>query len=235
LFTAFRDMSHTVYRYRMASSMNSDEYLDWLLEDGPPTLRTVVQNILDEPIPEAMKKRLLKLLLPHPIPPPRKHKIKKQKALLQEFDPLHTVTKRKLGVNPGYLLPLVTAKQTLTKLPQFMLLEEAGLVKDYRAAVPIGHRLEGDALVFLNEMTPSTAILIEKELNQLRGLKFTLVLVAELEKLTANVEHVYDENAEPDMTRTTAYFRSEAQPILNPGNIAQKLNEANAKVMKRLD
>ena len=54
--------------------------------------------------------------------------------------------------------------------------------------MPIGHRLEGDALVFLNEMTPSTTTLIEKELNQLRGLKFTLVLVAELEKLTANVQ-----------------------------------------------
>jgi len=79
-------------------------------------------------------------------------------------------------------------------------------------------------------MTPSTTTLLEKELNQLRGLKFTLVLVAELEKLAANVEQVYDENAEPDMTRTTAYFRPEAQPILNPGNIAQKLNEANAKV-----
>ena len=183
-----------------------DEYLDWLLEDGPPTLSTVVQNILDEPIPEAVKKRLLKPLLPRPIPPPRKRKVKKQKALLQEFDPLHTVTKRKLGVNPGNLLPLVTAKQTLTKLPQFMQLKEAGLVKDCRAAVPIGHRLEGDALVFLNEMTPSTTTLIEKELNQLRGLKFTLVLVAELEKLAANVEQVYDENIEPQMIRTTAYF-----------------------------
>jgi len=109
-----------------------------------------------------------------------------------------------------------------------MLLKEAGLVKDYRAAVPIGHQLEGDALVFLNEMTPSTITLIEKELNQLRGLNLTLVLTAELEKLTANVEQVYDENAEPDMTRRTACFRSEAQPILNPGDIAQKLNEANA-------
>jgi len=56
--------------------------------------------------------------------------------------------------------------------------------------VPIGHRLEGDALVFLNEMTPSTTTLIEKELNQLRGLKFTLVPMAELEKLTANVQQV---------------------------------------------
>jgi len=76
----------------------------------------------------------------------------------------------------------------LHTVTQFMLLKEAGLVKDYRADVPIGHRLEGDALVFLNEMTPSTTTLIEKELNQLRGLKFTLVLVAELEKLTANVQ-----------------------------------------------
>ena len=48
----------------MASSKNFDEYLDWLLEDGPPILPTVVQNILDEPIPEAVKKRLLKPLLP---------------------------------------------------------------------------------------------------------------------------------------------------------------------------
>jgi len=37
------------------------------------------------------------------------------------------------------------------------------------------------------------------------------------------------------MTRTTAYFPSQAQPILNPGDIAQKLNEAKVKVMKRLD
>ena len=101
--------------------------------------------------------------------------------------------------------------------------------------MPIGHRLESDAVAILNEMAPSTTALIEKEFNQLRGMKFELVLVAQLEKLTANVEQVYDENAEPDMTRTTAYFRSEAQPILNPGDIAQKLTEANAKVMKRLD
>ena len=36
------------------------------------TLKTTVQNILDEPIPEATKKWLLRQLLPRPIPPPRK-------------------------------------------------------------------------------------------------------------------------------------------------------------------
>jgi len=213
-----------------------DEYIEQLLAEMADnrTLRTVVQNILDEPIPEAVKKRLLKSLLPQPIPSPRKRKVKKQKALLQELDPLHTVTKRKLGVSPEELVPLVTAKQTLAKPPQFVLLKGAGLVKDYRAAVPIGHRLAGDAFVFLNAMMSNTPTLIEKELNQLKGQKFTQVLVAELEKLAANVQQVYDENAEPVMTRTTAYFRSEAHPILNPGDTAQKLNEANAKVMKRL-
>jgi len=106
-----------------------DEYIEQLLAEVADnrTLRTVVQNILDKPIPQATKKQLLKPQLPQPIPPPRKRKLEKRKALLQEFDPLHAVTRRKLGVNPGELLPLVIAKQTLTKLPQFMLLKEAGL------------------------------------------------------------------------------------------------------------
>ena len=64
----------------------------------------------------------LKPLLPRPIPPLRKSKLEKRKATLQEFDPLHAVTRRKLGMNRGELLPLATAKQTLTKLPQFVLL-----------------------------------------------------------------------------------------------------------------
>ena len=104
---------------------------------------------------------------------------------------------------------MATAKQTLSKLPQFVLLKEVGLVKYYRATVPISHRLECDALAFLVEaMTQSTTVLIEKELNQLRGLKFTLVLVAVLEKSVYSLEQVYDENAEPNMIITTGYFRS---------------------------
>jgi len=59
-----------------------------------------MQNILDEPIPEATKKWLLKLLLPRPVPPPSKRKLEKQKAVLQEFDPLHAVARRKWSVKP---------------------------------------------------------------------------------------------------------------------------------------
>jgi len=64
-------------------------------------------------------------------------------------------------------------------------------------------------------MTPSTTLLIEKELNQLGGLKFTPVLVAMLEKSVCSLEQVYDENAESDIIITTGYFRSKAMPILN--------------------
>ena len=58
-----------------------DEYIEQLLAEMADnrTLRTVVQNILDEPTPEAVKKRLLKPLLPQPIPPPRKRKVKSRR------------------------------------------------------------------------------------------------------------------------------------------------------------
>jgi len=109
--------------------------IDWLLSSNhDPILQTVVQNILDEPIPEIVKKRLLKPLPPQPVPPQRKRKLEKRNAVLQEFDPLHTVTQRKLGVNREELLPLVAAKQSLAKPPQFVLLKENGAVKNYRAA-----------------------------------------------------------------------------------------------------
>ena len=69
-----------------------DEYIEQLLAEMPDsTLRNVIQNILDEPIPEAVKRRLLKPLQPRkyrPIPPPRKAKARKRKAIQEEFDPI---------------------------------------------------------------------------------------------------------------------------------------------------
>jgi len=44
-----------------------------------------------------VKKRLHQPLLPQLIPPPRNRKPDKQKAMPQEYDPLHGKTKRKLG------------------------------------------------------------------------------------------------------------------------------------------
>jgi len=83
-----------VYQERVVRALQTGRQL---LAEMPAnvTLRTVVQNILDEPIPEAVKKRLLKPLLPRPmpllprpIPPTRKRKLEKHRAILHEFDPL---------------------------------------------------------------------------------------------------------------------------------------------------
>ena len=55
------------------------------------TLHDVVRNILDEPIPKAVKGRLLKPLQPRkyrPSPAPRKKKAAKRKAIEEEFDPI---------------------------------------------------------------------------------------------------------------------------------------------------
>jgi len=48
-----------------------------------------VQNILDEPIPEAVKEQLLKPLLPRPVPPILKRKLEKGEAVLLAFDLHH--------------------------------------------------------------------------------------------------------------------------------------------------
>lgn len=208
-----------------------DEYIEQLLAEMPGnvTLRTVVQNILDEPIPEAVKKRLLKPLLPRPIPLPRKRKLEKQKAVLQEFDKLYSVTRSKLGVKNKRDLLSIDVIHNLTDLPQFVLLKKAGGMKDYTVMVPLGHRLETDALVFLNAMKANTIALIEKEVKEVGGVKFSLVLTAELAKLAPNAQQDDDEIV------TTAYLWSHAMPVLTPREATQGLSEAIAEILKRLE
>ena len=55
-----------------------------------PAFHDVVQNILDEPISEEVKRRLLKPLLPRnprPVPPPRPRRRRKRNAIVENFDP----------------------------------------------------------------------------------------------------------------------------------------------------
>ena len=69
-----------------------DKYIEQILAEMPDSaLHDVVKNILDEPIPEAVKGRLLKPLQPRkyrPSPPPRKAKERKRNAIEEEFDPI---------------------------------------------------------------------------------------------------------------------------------------------------
>ena len=77
-----------------------EQYIMQLLAENAPEagpLREVVQNILDEPIPQRVKEQLSKPLLPEknkPITPPRKKKEIKRRAILKEFDPIQPAKKR---------------------------------------------------------------------------------------------------------------------------------------------
>ena len=69
----------------------TDEYSDQLLAEMYPDepLRDVLKNIMDEPISEEVKRRLLTPLLLQrykPVDHPRKRKERKRRALLREFD-----------------------------------------------------------------------------------------------------------------------------------------------------
>ena len=62
-------------------------YLSQLLVEDPPTVKRVIKNVLEEPIPEAAQKRLKAPLQPkpfQPIPPPRN----RNRRYLKQFDPI---------------------------------------------------------------------------------------------------------------------------------------------------
>ena len=56
-----------------------------------------------------------------------------------------------------------------------------------------------------------------------------------MEKPTANVDQVYDDNAEPTTIITKTFFRSDATPVLNSSEIVQKVSEARHKIMESLE
>ena len=95
--------------------------------------------------------RLLKPLIPGPVSPMRKRKLEKLKAILTEFDPIYN-PKQKLEASKREL-PLNTIED-LKSTPKLIQVEEAGILKNYSAIVPISHCLEVDALAVLNAMTP---------------------------------------------------------------------------------
>ena len=77
------------------------------------------------------------------------------------------------------------------------------------------HRLEGDAMLFLNEMRPSIETMLCEELIKQHGIKYSLVLTAKLEKVSVSVGQVYDDHAQPNLIMTIAYFQNEASSVLN--------------------
>ncbi|KAK3757404.1 hypothetical protein RRG08_033172 [Elysia crispata] len=206
-----------------------DEYIEQLLAEMPEsTLHDVVKNILDEPIPEAVKRRLLKPLQPReyrPIPPPRKAKARKRKAIQEEFDPIpsHKVL-RSVGDYQEELLGLfeepeeIAFRRTRWTLGNFL--------RGWQMDVPQGHPQGADPRTFLQSVEPQIREKLEEELRALRGgLKFQLAIKVELVKANPDGS---EEFMEP-------ILRHKQEAVLQKNEITAALEEAFPRLQETLE
>ena len=206
-----------------------DEYKEQLLAEMPEsTLHDVVKNILDEPIPKAVKGRLLKPLQPRkyrPSPPPRKAKERKRKAIEKEFDPIprHKVL-RSVKDYQDEIQGLfaenneLTFRQTRRALGNFL--------RGWQLDVPRGHPQGADPRTFLESVEPQIREKLEKELEALgEGLKFQLALKVELVKVNPDGS---EEFMEP-------IIRHKQEAVLQKNEIKAALEESFPRLLETLE
>ena len=151
-----------------------NKYIEQLLAEMPDSaLHDVVQNILDEPIPEAVKRRLLRPLQPRkyrPIPPPRRAKERTRKTIEEAFDPIprHKVLRsvkdyqdELLGLFEENKTDELTFRQTPWALGNFL--------RGWQMDVPRGHPQGADPRAFLESIEPLIRRKLGEELRALGG------------------------------------------------------------------
>src|SRR5688572_31597754 len=113
-------------------------------------------------------------------------------------------------------------------LPPILLQKEFAnkFLRDYRTVVPIDHGLESDPLSFLSAMESSIETLINEDLTRHDGIKYSPMLTVEFEKLGLKTENTI---------KTTAYFRTKANEVLNAGETCKSVQATKAKILKHLE
>ena len=208
-----------------------DEYIEQILAEMPDsTLHDVVKNILDEPIPEAVKGRLLKPLQPskyRPFPPPRRAKERKRKAIEEEFDPIprHKVL-RSVKDYQDEILDLsaenktdeLTFRQTPWALGNFL--------RGWQMDVPKGHPQGADPRAFLESAEPQIQKKLEEELKALGGgLKFQMALKVEFVKVNPDGSEEY----------TDLVLRHKQESVLQKSEIKAALQQAFPRLLETLE
>ena len=204
-----------------------DKYIEQILAEMPDsTLHDVVKNILDEPIPEAVKGRLLKPLQPRkyrPSPPPCKAKERKRKAIEEEFDPIpRNKVLRSVKDYQDEILGLfvenneLTFRQTPWALGNFL--------RGWQMDVPKGQG--ADPRAFLEEVEPQIQKKLEEELKALKGgLKFQLALKVDLVKVNPDGSEEY----------TDPVLRHKQEAVLQKSEIKAALQQAFSRLLKTLE
>ena len=212
-----------------------DEYIEQLLAEiypDNPTFHDVVQNILDEPIPKAVKARLLKPLQPgkyRPSPPPHKAKERKRKALEEEFDPIpRQKPLRSVKEYQDDILDLFAKNEV--KTDELVFRQTPWVIgkflRGWQMDVPKGHPQGADPRAFLEEIEPLIQKKLEEELKALKGgLKFQLALKVDLEKANPDGSEEY----------TDPVLRHRQEAILQKSEIKGALNQAFPGVQETLE
>ena len=103
-------------------------------------------------------------------------------------------------------------------MPLFVLTKEIVSlnIRDYTALVHDNYKYRGDTMLFLNDLRPKIDVILHEELIRQNGVKYSLMMMAVLAKMKLSIAQVYSDNvATSDFITTTAYFRSEAKPVIN--------------------
>ena len=187
----------------------------------------MIQNILDEPIPEAVKRRLLKPLQPRkyrPIPLPRRAKERKRRAIQEEFDPIpRQKVYRSAKDYQDELQGLFEPKELAFRRTRWTL---GNFLRGWQMDVPQGHPQGADPRTFLESVEPQIRKKLEEELRVLRGgLKFQLALKVELVKANPDGS---EEFMEPTL-------RHKQEAVLQKNEIKAAFEEAFPRLQETLE
>ncbi|GFR66063.1 hypothetical protein ElyMa_005547700 [Elysia marginata] len=217
-----------------------------LVEIFDSPIHDVIRNILDAPIPEAIKRRLLKPLQPRkyqPIPPPRRKKAAKRKSIEEEFDPLpRSKGLRSVKDYEDEILEVFEEERrrsnnTLTfwQTPWTI----GNFLRGWQMDVPRGEIHMGfievlepfqtDTQVFLEVAKPQICKKLKEELKDLGSLKFQLALKVLLKM------PIEKEDKIPRIILTDPIIRHEQEPLLHPSEIGAALSRAFGKIFETLD
>ena len=156
----------------------------------PEPAQKVVKNILDEPISERVKRRLLKPLFPKKYRPPRAPptwKNRKSKAILEEFDQLpHQKAVRTVQDYQQMILKVFEEEHKNELVFYRTPCVIGSFLRGWQMDISEGHPSGVDARAFMQEVEPR---IHEEEILALNGIKFQLALKVQLRKDNPDGRH----------------------------------------------
>ena len=165
-----------------------DVYIDQLLAEMqmPEPAQKVVKHILDEPLSETVKRRLLKPLFPNKYRPPRPPptwKDRESKVILEQFDPLPPQKVIRTVQDYQQEILEVFEEEQRHELVFYSTPWVIGSsLRGWQMDIPKGHPSGVDVRAFMQEVEPRIHEKLEEEILALNGIKFQLALKVQLRK-----------------------------------------------------